>query len=275
MTIDKLQIGQELSNSQLTEIFEVGNMGGMRKSIKNNLLVLISDPFKGLYKDRWNDNILYFTGTGKSGNQLLEKQNADLANSNSSGLQIYLFEVFSPTKYFFHGKVKLHGNILKEQQEDIDGNLREVIVFPLEKLTSSHTIKIDYLKQKETLSDLDIQKKPSKEILEILQKQKSKSSSKRSVSSTYYERNTLIKELVRRRANGICELCQERAPFTDLKGNPYLEVHHIIWLSREGEDSVENTVALCPNCHRRMHIVEDQNDLAKLERLPKGLPDGV
>ncbi|MEE7094460.1 HNH endonuclease, partial [Escherichia coli O10] len=36
-------------------------------------------------------------------------------------------------------------------------------------------------------------------------------------------------------------------------GTPFLEVHHIEWLSKGGEDSVENAIALCPNCHRQAH----------------------
>ncbi|WP_163591073.1 HNH endonuclease, partial [Klebsiella variicola] len=37
-------------------------------------------------------------------------------------------------------------------------------------------------------------------------------------------------------------------------GTPFLEVHHIEWLSNGGEDSVENAIALCPNCHRQAHF---------------------
>ena len=51
--------------------------------------------------------------------------------------------------------------------------------------------------------------------------------------------------------------------------NPYLEVHHVIWLSRGGEDSTTNTVALCPNCHTRMHILDRPEDIDKLQELIK------
>ena len=50
-------------------------------------------------------------------------------------------------------------------------------------------------------------------------------------------------------------------------GEPYLETHHIVWLSEGGEDSIENTVALCPNCHRKMHVVNLQEDIDKLNRI--------
>ncbi|MCW7475611.1 HNH endonuclease [Leptospira levettii] len=275
MNIKELQIGQEISNDQLTEMFEVANTGGMRKSRKNNLLILISDPYKGYYTNRWDGDTLYYTGTGKTGDQKLEKQNYDLANSINTGLQIHLFEVLNPKRYFYHGKVKFAGNIIKEQQIDNKGKLRDVLIFPLERIAHNYVMELEYLKQKEKLTDAEIKKRNSKEIIDLLEKHKPKTASKRLVSSMYYERNPILKEFVRRRANGKCELCKENAPFLDNKGNPFLEVHHIIWLSRNGEDTIENTVALCPNCHRKMHILEDKNDMEKLIKISKQLPDVV
>jgi 5-methylcytosine-specific restriction protein A len=32
-----------------------------------------------------------------------------------------------------------------------------------------------------------------------------------------------------------------------------LEVHHKTPLSARGEDTVENAIALCANCHRELH----------------------
>lgn len=56
------------------------------------------------------------------------------------------------------------------------------------------------------------------------------------------------------RAKGKCEICGCDAPFIKIKdGTPYLEVHHIVALSHGGEDTMENTKSLCPNCHRKQH----------------------
>lgn len=55
------------------------------------------------------------------------------------------------------------------------------------------------------------------------------------------------------------------APFQDSMGNPFLESHHIDWLSREGKDSIENVMALCPNCHRKMHILDLEKDIKILK----------
>lgn len=92
---------------------------------------------------------------------------------------------------------------------------------------------------------------------------KGKPGTRNTVSETY-NRNAYIVEYTRRRANGICELCGNEAPFKNSKGEPYLEVHHIVWLSKGGDDTIENTAALCPNCHRKMHMINDEEDVEYL-----------
>lgn len=87
---------------------------------------------------------------------------------------------------------------------------------------------------------------------------------KRNVRSTVYERNIFVSEHAKRRAHGRCQLCGKDAPFADKNGKPYLETHHIIWLSEGGHDTIDNTVALCPNCHRKMHILNRKEDIKKL-----------
>jgi hypothetical protein len=76
------------------------------------------------------------------------------------------------------------------------------------------------------------------------------------------ERKPLVKAWVLREANGVCELCEQIGPFMDSDGQPFLEVHHIKPLSENGEDSVRNAVALCPNCHRRCHYGSDRQEIA-------------
>ncbi|WP_052235224.1 HNH endonuclease [Pectobacterium brasiliense] len=69
-----------------------------------------------------------------------------------------------------------------------------------------------------------------------------------------YHRNPDIVAERLHRAKGICEICKQKAPFTRKSdGKPYLEVHHRIFLSEGGEDTLENTIAICPNCHRHAH----------------------
>lgn len=60
------------------------------------------------------------------------------------------------------------------------------------------------------------------------------------------------------RADGVCERCRRDAPFKRAKdGMPYLEVHHKVPLADDGEDTVDNALALCPNCHRELHYGQE------------------
>jgi len=61
-------------------------------------------------------------------------------------------------------------------------------------------------------------------------------------------------------ANGKCGRCSREAPFRRMDGRLYLEVHHRVPLAEGGDDSVDNAVALCPNCHREAHFGENWLD---------------
>ena len=76
-----------------------------------------------------------------------------------------------------------------------------------------------------------------------------------------------MRETALRRAKGCCQLCDNPATFCDKSGKPFLETHHIKWLSKGGEDSTGNTVALCPNCHRKMHVLDLKEDVQKLKTI--------
>lgn len=78
--------------------------------------------------------------------------------------------------------------------------------------------------------------------------------SKLIVQSTVFIRNPDVIAQTLLRAAGKCEECKSDAPFRRKRdGTPYLEVHHRVRLANGGQDSVENAVAICPNCHRRSH----------------------
>jgi 5-methylcytosine-specific restriction protein A len=66
-----IKSGQELSNEDIIGIFKCGNSGGMRRSIKTNTLVIISDHTKPYYTDTWENNIFHYTGMGLTGDQQL------------------------------------------------------------------------------------------------------------------------------------------------------------------------------------------------------------
>lgn len=91
----------------------------------------------------------------------------------------------------------------------------------------------------------------------------------RDVKTLACKRDPNVVKWARKWANGKCQLCGNYAPFNDKSGQPYLEVHHIVWLSKGGSDKVYNAIALCPNCHSKMHIVDNPDDVQFLEKKAK------
>ncbi len=70
----------------------------------------------------------------------------------------------------------------------------------------------------------------------------------------FYLRDARVAALALVRSKWLCEACGSIAPFNRKSDNqPYLEVHHKIRLADRGPDTLENVLALCPNCHRKAH----------------------
>ena len=83
-----------------------------------------------------------------------------------------------------------------------------------------------------------------------------------------FVRNADVVAEVLQRANGHCEYCKNPAPFKkDNNGEGYLEVHHIISLAENGDDTIENAVALCPNCHKQAHYGKKNFNIEKFKFL--------
>lgn len=76
----------------------------------------------------------------------------------------------------------------------------------------------------------------------------------RTTHTYQYSRDPAVAAYALRHADGSCQKCGNDAPFISAStGLPYLEVHHIIPLKDGGADTVENVMALCPNCHKEVH----------------------
>lgn len=81
---------------------------------------------------------------------------------------------------------------------------------------------------------------------------------------TRYE--NYLERIIKLGANGKCELCKQAAPFTDKYGRPYLEVH-VIDPDSLVRDIIQNTVALCPNCHQKLKVLNDPKDIEELKEI--------
>lgn len=75
------------------------------------------------------------------------------------------------------------------------------------------------------------------------------------------ERSAVVRQLVMARSQGRCEWCGQPG-FIKHDGQVYLESHHVVPLHQDGDDTVENVIALCPNDHRMAHYGEHRDTLA-------------
>lgn len=269
-TIDDFVIGNIYSNNEIANAFKCSNMGGMRRSIATNSLVLIAKHVNPLYDDQWTeDGLLNYTGMGTVGDQSVSfGQNKTLATAKQNNIKVYLFESYKENEYYFFGEVELCGSIFTAKELDADGNLRNVLKFPLRRIDDSNKtiINIEDIENSEKEKAKIVRKLSQEAIKEKVKNIKSNVVTKE-VKTVYRERNQFIAEYTKNRANGICDLCGEPAPFFDKNGKPYLESHHVITLANGGPDVIYNTVAICPNCHRRIHILNNREDTEKLEKI--------
>ncbi|MBD2810076.1 HNH endonuclease [Xenorhabdus sp. Vera] len=273
--IDNLKPGEKFDNKLLCDVFGCGPQGGMRRAHRTNTLVIVSNHVKSIYGDRWEGNTLHYTGMGTKGDQTLTfAQNKTLAESKNNSVKVHLFEVFKDKEYTYAGEIELFAEPYTEHQPDVDGNDRLVYVFPM------MLIKYEHVVLESDIQELYVQKtNRAKKLSDDELRQRAKRGSKKlgsfNQSSVRYIRDVYVTEYAKRVAKGICQLCLSPAPFCNSQGEPYLETHHIVWLSKGGADTIENTVALCPNCHKKMHIVDMEEDKQQLAQLVINLLDSV
>jgi 5-methylcytosine-specific restriction endonuclease McrA len=126
--------------------------------------------------------------------------------------------------------------------------------------TLSDLVRADLAREHEArrkLTDIEI-------IQRALDSGKIKPRQRLTATTYYFPRNPYVAQAVKLLAKGICDLCATPAPFQNNDGTPFLECHHVEMLAVGGSDSLNNTVALCPNCHRRVHIIASASDKERL-----------
>ncbi len=199
-----------------------------------------------------DDGRLFYTGEGRDGDMTMDAGNAAIRDHATNGDEIHVFESEEgPWEVTYVGQFEYHDhNWLR--LPDRNDQMRDAIRF---ELVPAGGLEIDT-----GVSDLD-------EIsLDELYEQAESSVSgegrttSESSSRTTYQRSKVVKEYALRAADGVCRGCGEEAPFLTEEGEPFLEVHHLHRRSDGGADHPENVIAICPNCHRRVHHGRDGDE---------------
>lgn len=259
--LSKLDLGSVINNEALVRMFGVGIMGGMRRNVERNHLVIVSDHTKSLYEDRWEGQILHYTGMGKLGPQTLTAQNRTLYGSRETKIKVYLFEVFKQGRYVFHGEVALAGAPYLERQPDSKQDLRSVWMFPVQLLAVDYTPvpSQDDLSRIRRLRERALRKLSIAQLRALAEGSPAHPPTRPAIGTNFI-RSEAVVAYVKKAAGGNCGLCSKPAPFVGRDGQPYLECHHVHHLANGGPDTIANAVALCANCHRKMHALDRARD---------------
>ncbi|WP_454877419.1 HNH endonuclease [Serratia inhibens] len=214
------------------------------------------------YKDGWSaDGSFSYTGEGQKDDMKFIRGNKAIRDHKENGEDIFLFEDNKKDK-----GVRFVGMFECDTWDYIDcldykkDKMRKGIVFNLFPVSSA----------REVDNDIDTSEvAPKKETLEQLRAKAIKSSmmtgqrQQGDSKKSWFKRSEDVKKYVLQRANGICESCDQPAPFKKNNGEPYLEPHHTKRLADEGPDHPQWVGAICPTCHRRIHSGVDGMDVNK------------
>jgi 5-methylcytosine-specific restriction enzyme A len=190
------------------------------------------------YKDELDDDgVFHYYGEGQDRDMEFSGGNAAILNHAENEEELHLFE--KPRKNFwrYRGEMVCTGFRWKTRE---DGT--RAIVF---QLINADDDRSD--------GDLDLRETLSLEELAALADGDPTEESDPTVGlRKTYARSAALREFVRGRANGYCEGCGNPAPFESSSG-PYLEAHHTLRRSDSGPGNRSTVIALCPNCHARVH----------------------
>lgn len=247
----QMVVGEIYTNKEICDSFHVSPMGGIRKSNSKRAIITIAYTHNSEFKnyDYWVDDTLYFYGQGAYGNQNFETGfNAALFDAPKTGYTIYLFEKIDPNQYLYRGIVELV-DVKRDLGFDKNGEKRDLLLFLLKLKGNQDYIPEEVLEQEEHEADKDAKLLPNSVVAQIAENEEDNYPGyQRRIVKTVSRPNALTRRYVLMRAQGYCELCGKKAPF-EVNGEPYLQIDHIIPLSKGGTNSIDNLAALCPNCN--------------------------
>lgn len=123
-------VGQTYSVKDYCKEFECGCRSGMNYSKTTKSMVIITKANCSEHGDFWKDDVLHYTAQGKIGEQTLTRSNKRLANVNSEGTRLHIYQLVKPNEYLYKGEAELI-NIYTIKAIDEAGNLRTVYKFEL------------------------------------------------------------------------------------------------------------------------------------------------
>ncbi len=203
------------------------------------------------YSDGWSpEGVFRYFGEGQVGDMVFERGNRAIRDHLVDGKELLVFQTRGREGVRFLGQFECAGYSI-ETALDREDNRRAAIVFELvpanvgDKPAEVEEQLIEDVEREGELADLRARALQAARATP----QATGIAARRSL----YRRSAAVRRYVLARAGGICESCNDPAPFVTMQGEPYLEPHHTRRLSDGGPDDPRFVGAVCPSCHREIH----------------------
>jgi len=209
------------------------------------------------YQDQFRpDGTFWYTGEGQLGDMEMTRGNLSVRDHQKKGKGLHLFEYVKKGYVKYIGELVYSGHHI-QQRPDREGNIRNAIIFQLILLPNNPTSINESFGNYELNQAISL--KYSLADLKRIALHCNVGGNLEQRVNEVFRRSKAIRFYALKRSHGVCEGCSSPAPFEGKEG-PFLEVHHLHRLGDGGPDSPENVIALCPNCHRRVHYSRDGTD---------------
>ncbi len=243
--------GQAYKRRDLHDRFSGQEQGGICTPTKFPIIILFTGDTGSSfgYYDAWDEGIFKYTGEGQFGDMKFVRGNRAVRDHIKEGKDLHLF------RYIRSGIVVYVGQMVCVEtswSRTIDFNRveRQAIVFHLQPIEAFANIKPENDLLQTSLVGL------RQLAVDASSNDKKPQSSTASVTQISI-RAEAVRLYAFKRASGHCESCNIIAPFKTLRGDPFLECHHLMRLSDGGPDHPVWVAGICPNCHRHIHYGSD------------------
>jgi 5-methylcytosine-specific restriction protein A len=234
--------------SDIHDVYGGSRQSGISPSANHPFIFIFSGSTGEAYgyEDGWQDaeQTFLYSGQGQLGDMNFTLGNRAIRDHVVDGRQLLLFEALGKGLVRFSGEFVCAGYDFGTGP-DRDGTVRRTIRFILAPIERGEVPDEPLQEERADLTTLRDRA--------ITASLPAPTANWREARTILRARSQVVKAYVLQRAEGICELTGEPAPFLTKGRQPYLEVHHIKRLSDGGLDHPVNCAAISPTAHREIH----------------------
>jgi 5-methylcytosine-specific restriction protein A len=251
------EVGHRYRRRDLHAQYGGQRQGGISTPVSHPLIMLVTGESGTAYgyTDGWEDDGTFrYFGEGQVGDMSFVRGNRAVLEHAAAGRELHLFEDLNDAHLRYVGEMTCAGFDWVDKVPDRNGAARRAIAFRLIPVDAADPD--DDPPPPGAPADDTLWTRPLAELRQAAV-EAPQDVDPHEARRRVWVRSRALRIYVLRRADGTCEACGQPAPFTTSAGRPYLEAHHTRRISDGGPDDPRWVIAVCPNCHCRVHHGDD------------------